>query len=78
MKQLTKQKKVNYFGFDVIVPSNTRWLAVDRDSELCSHGSEKPIVGFCSWYNARDEHNVICQVDLEGMDWKDTLMDIDL
>jgi len=77
MKQLTAQKSVNYHGINVIVPANTRWLATDSDGYLGIYTDQycEPTLKNRVWDNGY-EYIFICQVDLEGMDWKDSLMEV--
>ena len=77
MKQLTAQKQVNYHGINVIVPANTRWLATDSDGYLGAYSDQcfAPTLKNRVWDNDQEYIN-ICQVDLEGMDWRDSLMEV--
>lgn len=69
------QKQVDYFGISLYVPSWTNYLATDSDGEVWAF-SKNPEVEGKNWvlsgvYEA--EH--VANVDLEGEDWKNTLVE---
>jgi hypothetical protein len=77
MKQLTPQKSVNYHGINLIVPNNTKWLATDKSCLLCAYFENEPYdTGYNEWNNLHSDRIFICQVDLEGMDWRDSLVEV--
>lgn len=67
-------KEVEYFGMKVMVPDDTKWLSTSKRGSVFSHES-KPIKHH-GYYSGGDDHVVIGGVDLNGIDWKDTLMEI--
>ena len=73
-------KKVNYFGVEVSIPVNADYLACDADGQLYAYMDEKPETLFYSkeWDNGEvsDVSGPICIMDLEEMDWKETLMEM--
>jgi hypothetical protein len=75
MKQLTAQKQVNYHGINVIVPDEQGRLAIDKDEMLYWY-SDEPVADGDVWVTSHGMFCYICKVDLEGMDWKDSLMEV--
>lgn len=69
------QKEVMYFGVKLTTPQRG-WLATDKDGEL-SWYEFKPIKSSSFWESEFGGFAEICTVHLDGMDWKDTLMEIE-
>jgi hypothetical protein len=75
MKQLTPQKTVNYFGIYLIVPDEKGWLTTDSDGSVYWYDT-KPVKDGYEWGGDYGSMIFICKVDLEGMDWKNSLMEV--
>lgn len=78
---MNNYKIVNYFGLDFTVNENTNYLAVDANGYLYSYqlkNDNKPEVDNDSsmWVMEDGKYDFVCEVDLEGLDWKDTLVEI--
>lgn len=71
----SKTKEVVYFGLSLDVPINTHWLAVDKLGYLYAYTDRynKPRTSDHYWYDRDKTAIIIAVVELEGMDWKDTL-----
>ena len=70
--------KVNYFGIDIYI--TMPWVATDEDGDI-SCFLEKPEHEKDYWYSVIPMDcmaNSITKVDLEGMDWKETLREYNL
>jgi hypothetical protein len=69
-------KKINYFGVELCV-NRDRYLATDENGCLYSHNDKpEPRLGY-DWWESGGGSSRICLMDLEGMDWKDTLIDLE-
>lgn len=67
-------KEVEYFGMKILVPDDAKWLATGPSGVVL--GSEtKMELSPCGWFHKRKVYNV-CVLDLNGIDWKDTLVEI--
>lgn len=68
-------KKVKYFGMELIVPQYTKYITVDAYGIVCVY-ARKPQEGFGSSFMAplNTKYEMVAVVDLEGMDWRDTLV----
>jgi len=68
------QKQVNYFGITLSVPSWSNYLATDSDGEVWAF-CNKPKAEGKDWVLSRGiEAEHVANVDLEGEDWKNTLV----
>lgn len=81
---LPQKKKVIYFGMELMVPFWTKYVATEDDGLVLAFKS-KPVVldetgkkfGLVIWNNPdADEMEEIATVDLEGMNWKETLVEV--
>lgn len=67
-------KEVEYFGVKLMVPENTKYLATSLyGTVLASEVAMK--TGLCTWGSDSAIYTV-CVVDLNGIDWRDTLVEI--
>ena len=70
-----KGKVVTYFGVQLSIPIWVEWLVTNEDGEVygcLSVPHQHPYANY--WDTAKNELAYrICDVDLEGMDWKKTL-----
>lgn len=75
-----KFKSVQYFNLNLVVPEETKYITVDQDGVIIVwFGIEKPYIQqfdfqVLDWCGEMIEYDV-GEVDLEGMDWKDTLVE---
>ncbi len=69
-----KDIKINYFGIELYVYHEMEFIATDSDGEVRAHYDEPTTDQSIFWGSRSCSH--VCNVDLEGMDWKETLMEI--
>jgi hypothetical protein len=80
MKLLSKpeMKKVNYFS--VVLEINSKqscYIATDPDGKVFAYyQDEAPLRLSMYWFGAGGDGVYLGTVDLEGMHWKDTLMEV--
>lgn len=71
-------KTVNYFGIQLTVSQDTKYLVTTRDGDIIA-SEQMPMfyddLGWC--YDWGEWCTKIAKVDLEGMDWKYTLMEVE-
>lgn len=81
---IPEKKKIIYFGIELMVPIWTKYVATEDDGVVLAFIS-KPVVldetgkkfGLVIWNNPdADEMEEVAKVDLEGMDWKETLVEV--
>ncbi len=70
-------KTVNYFGIQLTIRPDTKYLVVTKFGFVWA-SEQRPMfdddLGWCyDWELWADQ---VAEVDLEGMDWKDTLMEV--
>jgi hypothetical protein len=77
MKLLKELKPVTYFGINLLVPQWTKFIATDQDGLIYAYEG-RPVTGlFYDWVNEYgDNAEHIERADLEGMDWKQTLVEV--
>ena len=81
MKHLYEMKTINYFGLLLTMPSKYKFLSTDSNGKVWACTKQPYIHSntniwsniWCIDYPDID-YIVIAQVDLEGLDWKETLM----
>lgn len=67
-------KEVEYFGMKILVPDDAKFIAAGPDGVVL--GSEtKMELSPCGWFHKKKVYNV-CVLDLNGIDWKETLVEI--
>lgn len=69
-------KEVEYFGMNVFVPDDTMWLSTTMCGTLFAHCSKTTPSESVCFHAGGDDHVVMGGVDLNGIDWKDTLVEI--
>ena len=74
MKFAEPMKEVDYHGLKLTVPERCKFIASDADGETWSYGT-KPDEYDEAWGYVKDSY-CIGPLDLEGMDWKETLIEI--
>lgn len=67
-------KEVEYFGMRILVPDGTKWLATSSNGVVLGSDTKMEF-DVCGWFHKQKIYNVGV-VDLNGIDWKDTLMEI--
>lgn len=67
-------KEVEYFGVKVMVPDNAKYLATSMSGTVIASDVAMK-TGIRTWGNDSAIYTV-CLVDLNGTDWKDTLVEI--
>lgn len=75
-------KQIEYFGLTLNVPEEAKYISVDTDGEIIVwFGIYKPYVRMYTldvedWVGEVIEYD-LGQVDLEGVDWRETLVELD-
>lgn len=75
-------KQIEYFGLTLNVPEEAKYISVDTDGEIIVwFGIYKPYVRMYTW-DVEDWVGEVIeydlgQVDLEGVDWRETLVELD-
>lgn len=71
-------KEVEYFGVKLMVPDNTKYLATNGIGAVHASNKELTISNINAHWCTTGTGNLsfITKVDLNGIDWKDTLMEI--
>ncbi|NHB89932.1 hypothetical protein [Photorhabdus tasmaniensis] len=74
---LIKPIKVKYFGIELSVPFWTKFIVTDHNG-IVSAQNEKPLQSNGSWISesVQYQYEIVAIVDLENVDWKDTLIQI--
>ena len=67
---------VQYHGIDIVI--TMPYVAVDANGYLCEYGEEPIISGAIPAWGGYGVFNKLCEVDLEGMDFKETLLRFNL
>ena len=82
---IPEQKKVTYFGIDIMVPVWGKFIVTEDDGVVLVFKSKpepldesnKKYYGLVIWSDPDANDFVeVARVDLEGMDWKETLVEI--
>ena len=63
---------VEYHGIRLAVPEGTKYIATDEDGAVYAYVDEPLALGTLAW--TAHFYTEVGRADLEGMDWKDTLM----
>lgn len=76
MKISKKFKNVNYFGLTLTVEKTAKFLATDADGTIYSFTVEPEIsrIQKVVWVGKGTEW--IAEVDLEGLNWQETLVEL--
>lgn len=67
-------KEVEYFGMKILVPNDAKSIATHKDGGIFV-SDEKCCIASGGWMTGGYLKH-ICNVDLNGIDWKDTLVEI--
>jgi hypothetical protein len=73
MKLGQEVKKVTYFGIKLNIPKGYRYVATDSDGRVYAF-KHKPNTGNSAWVCVTDNFSFVVDVELEGEDWRDTLV----
>lgn len=73
MKFIEEQKKIQYFGIELVIPANIKYIATDESGYIYAYTC-KPIEEEMQWFALNGDIVELCIVDLEGVDWKETLV----
>lgn len=79
MKLTTQFRTVDYFGIKLQVSEDVKFIATDEDGSVFTYTSEvEPInQAWLRKNNGELSHaSKIAEVDLEGMNWHETLLEI--
>lgn len=76
MKHSIMFKEVNFFGLELMVYSRAKFICCDADGGVYSF-DDKPKADLKQnlWLGTLNT-NWVAEVDLEGMDWRETLVEI--
>lgn len=70
-------KQVMYFGLILTVPESTKWLVSTPTGDVIASIGEPDLDLKLGWlYNWEDMNQWVASVDLEGLDWKDTSLEL--
>lgn len=78
MRLITKQKQVNFHGIMVWVPETAKSVASDKNGDVWYYEKQNPVpsIAYEAWGKG-GYCQQICTVDLEGMKWRDTLVEVE-
>lgn len=75
MKLLSKT--VDYFGLKLIVDKDTNYLTTSLEGSVIASFCVPELDHTLGWmYDWGTYTTVVAEVDLEGMDWKDSLVEV--
>lgn len=69
-------KEVDYFGMNIFVPDDAKWLSTTMYGTVFAHCSKAAPSESVCFHAGSDDHVVMGGIDLNGIDWKDTLVEI--
>jgi hypothetical protein len=70
-------KTVDYFGLSLVVYESTKFLATTDAGEVLQSQFKPELDPYIGWlYDWEDYYVHVVTVDLEGTDWKDTLVEV--
>lgn len=70
-------KTVNYFGIKLTIDVKLRYLATTERGDVVASNNTLLLDPSCGWLSEwEDFTEIVAVVDLEGMDWKDTLVEV--
>lgn len=74
------QRSVNVYGIDWLVPDCDGWMAADEDGMVCFYDVRPHLADYDGPFGGHwaglTVAGVLGNVDLEGTDWKDTLVEV--
>lgn len=78
LSQIVHTKEVDFFGHTLTVPNWVDYLAADSDGKVWGYEVYEPVLNdhHTKWAPDMDEYlyEEMAEVDLEGMDWTQTLV----
>ena len=75
MKRLGK--KVQFHGIDIFI--TMPYVAVDSNGGMFEYEEEPEVIGVdAPAWSSSGSMAILCDVDLEGLDWKETLLRFDV
>ncbi len=79
MKIIEPQKKIDYFGVELTIDGRTNFVATDDDGEVYQYLIRPNFDKYMGVWGSNNPNEVVrlCAVDLDGMDWKETLMEVE-
>lgn len=70
-------KTVDYFGIQLVVSICVKYLVTTKDGCVVTSQQKPELDINCGWlYDWQSFNEQVAVVDLEGMDWTDTLMEV--
>jgi hypothetical protein len=76
--QEVRYKEVDWHGLTLFIPLNHVAVAADRDGWVYSYDVTPTTQREQGWLFVGTDYVDICQVDLEGTDWRTTLVEYPL
>lgn len=74
--RLIKQGNIEYFGLKIDVPAGTKYVATDCNGNVWAY-SHRPLPNnLGEWYKTAGSQEFVVLVDLEGMDWRQTRIEL--
>lgn len=73
MKMINNQRVIKYFGLSLVIDAQSEFIATDKDGYVWSY-TIKPHKEEDHWFTMYGRCQELCKVDLEGIDWEDTLV----
>lgn len=79
MKRLitADEKMIRYYGLDIAVQVDAHWVATDSDGHVWCYGMKPTKSDECWEPNRLGMYSRVIIVDLNGIDWTTTLMEIE-
>jgi hypothetical protein len=68
-------KMVDFHGIELQAPVNAAFFAADNDGRVFSY-TERPKRYFGGTWDGGGDMHLIATVDLDGMDWRETLVEV--
>ncbi|PQQ22299.1 hypothetical protein [Photorhabdus hindustanensis] len=74
---LIKPIKVNYFGIELLAPFWTKFIVTENKGIVLAW-NKKPSQINGNWFSESpsSQYEIVAIIELEGMDWKETLVEI--
>lgn len=71
-------KTVDYFGIELTIDNKLHYLATTNIGDVIASNNPLVLDPKCGWLSEwEDFTEIVATVDLEGMDWKDTLVEVE-
>lgn len=69
-----RQRVVIFHGLTLIIPSWAKYVAADTDGSVYAYDHKPVMVDDYEWRRVTGTYTIICDVDLEGLDWRNSLV----